>query len=147
MDICIIIKGFLIPTWSSFWANNVTLLTNMVKMYAVSFWKVQMPGLRTLLLLLLWGLSSVAFAQVYKSTDAEGNVVFSDTETQGDEEVKIPETNVADPVEVPAYVPPPAPKPEAAVEQPPEVITGEDNRDGGRSRRGYRHRPRAGHHK
>jgi hypothetical protein len=147
MDICKNIKGFLTPTLSLFLANNVTFFANMVKMCPKFYWKIDMPGFRTLLLLLLWGLSCTAFAQVYKSTDAEGNVVFSDTPVEGGEEVNIPETNVADPVEVPAYVPP-APEPQVVEQQPPpEVISDEDNRDGGRSRRGWRHRPRAGHHK
>ncbi len=96
-----------------------------------------------LLLPLLWGLSCVASAQVYKSTDAEGNVVFSDTPTQGGEEVKIPEANVADPVEVPEYVPP-SPEPVVVVEQPPlEAISGEERKDSsGRPRRVRRPRPR-----
>jgi hypothetical protein len=114
-------------------------------MKSVFLWKANMPKFRTLLLPLLWSLSCVAFAQVYKSTDADGNVVFSDTPAEGSEEVKISEPNVADPVEVPEYVPP-APEPQVVEEQPPaEVISGEDSDSGGRSRR--RWRPRASHHR
>ena len=110
-------------------------------MRSVFLWKSNMPRFRTLLLPLLWGLSCAVFAQVYKSTDAEGNVVFSDTPAEGGEEVKIPEANVADPVEVPEYVPP-APEPQVVEQQPPvEVIVGEDKSDsGGSNRRRWRHR-------
>ena len=106
-----------------------------------------MPGFRSLLLLLLWGLSCAALAQVYKSTDAEGNVVFSDTPTESGEEVKIPELNVADPVETPVSEPPPpavetAPEPEVTREQPPlEGISGEMKRD----KSGKRRKPRVDH--
>jgi hypothetical protein len=56
------------------------------------------------------GLSCTVLAQVYKSTDADGNVIFSDTPTANSVEVEITEPNLADPVEVPEYVPPPEPK-------------------------------------
>ena len=51
------------------------------------------------------GLASTALAQVYKSTDADGNVIYSDTPAADSEEVQVQETNIADPVEVPATVP------------------------------------------
>jgi hypothetical protein len=73
-----------------------------------------MLNFRLLLFPLLLALSCTAAAQVYKSTDADGNVVFSDTPVAGSEEVEIPEPNLADPVEVPEYVPPPKPQPKAA---------------------------------
>ena len=73
-----------------------------------------MINFRLLLFPLLLALSYTAAAQVYKSTDADGNVVFSDTPAAGSEEVEIPEPNLADPVEVPEYVPPPKPQPKAA---------------------------------
>ena len=69
---------------------------------------------RVLLLPLLLGLSCSAFAQqVYKSTDADGNVSYSDTPSAGDQAVQVEETNVADPVNVQkdeAFVPAPEPK-------------------------------------
>ena len=65
---------------------------------------------RVLLFPLLLCLGGTAFAQVYKSTDSEGNVTFSDTPSDGSEAVQVEETNVADPVEVPENTsPPPAP--------------------------------------
>ena len=69
---------------------------------------------RQLLFPLMLGLSCTLQAQVYKSTDADGNVIFSDTPTADSEEVEIPEPNLSDPVEVPEYVPPPEPPPKAA---------------------------------
>jgi hypothetical protein len=69
---------------------------------------------RQLLFPLMLGLSCTLQAQVYKSTDADGNVIFSDIPTADSEEVEIPEPNLADPVDVPEYVPPPKPQPKAS---------------------------------
>lgn len=91
-----------------------------------------MPKVSALLLPLLMGLSSTSYAQVYKSTDADGNVVYSDTPAAGGEEIQVPEANVADPVEAPAYVPP-EPKPEVIVEEKPQpevIVTTDDDDDG-----------------
>ena len=86
---------------------------------------------RILLLPLLLGLSCTAFAQqVYKSTDAEGNVTFSDTPSTDSEAVQVEETNVADPVEVPANTAPePAPEPEVTQQEAPPQPTPEVNAD------------------
>jgi hypothetical protein len=80
-----------------------------------------MPKIVVLLLPLLIGLSFTSHAQVYKSTDDDGNVVFSDTPAE------------ADPVEAPAPAPSePKPKPEVVVEETPqpEVIVIDDDDDG-----------------
>ena len=61
--------------------------------------------LRTLLLSILLGLSFTIFAQVYKSTDAEGKTVFSDTPTPDSQEVEIRKTNVGGSFEVPRPIP------------------------------------------
>lgn len=98
-----------------------------------------MTKYRVLLFALLLGLSCTTFAQVYKSIDAEGNVTFSDSPAGGGEVYRIPEINVADPVEVPEYVPP-APKPKVVVEeksQPQTVIINNDVVN-----RNNRHNPR-----
>ena len=88
-----------------------------------------MLNLRLLLFPLLLGLSCSALAQVYKSTDADGSVVFSDTPADGSEEVEITDPNIADPVKVHAYVPPPEPPPKAVEPQkrePGEELVGEN---------------------
>ena len=103
--------------------------------------------LHTLLILLTMGLSANAFAQVYQSTDSEGNPSFSDTPSAGSEEIELPETNVGNSVKVPepSAEPEPVPKPEV-VEQPappPEAIEGDYNNGSGNYRR--RHHRRYGH--
>jgi len=103
--------------------------------------------------LLYFGLSSltgVAFAQVYKSYDANGNVVFSDKPSQRSEEVEIGKPNVTDSFEMPPpsapadtslESEPAAPEPEPEPETQPETqpIADEDsadtNNDGRISRR------------
>jgi hypothetical protein len=89
---------------------------------------IRMIKLRLLLFPVVLGLSCTASAQVYKSTDADGNVIFTDTPAADSEEVEISEPNIADPVEVPAYVPPPEPQPKAVEQQtrqPGEELVGE----------------------
>lgn len=100
-----------------------------------------MPKAYAPLIALLIGLSGISHAQVYKSIDAEGNVTFSDTPPPDGEEIKVPEANVADPVEVPAVVPP-EPKPEVKAEETPQpqVIVITDDDDGGLSAREKRRR-------
>ena len=95
--------------------------------------RVKMIKYRVMLSPLLLCLSCTAFAQVYKSTDAEGNVTFSDTPTDSSEEVQVKEANVADPVEVPENTsPPPAPEPKVIkTERPPEVTVERDYDDDG----------------
>ncbi len=72
----------------------------------------------------LLSLKGVAFAQVYKSYDADGNVVFSDKPTQRGKEVEITKPNLSDSFEIPPPPPtesPPETKPEA--ESEPEPVT------------------------
>jgi hypothetical protein len=82
-----------------------------------------MPKLRILLPALLLGICLPVMAQeVYRSTDAQGNIVFSDTPTQGSETVVIDTPNISDPVKVPppSATPAPAPKPKPAAAPLPE---------------------------
>jgi hypothetical protein len=92
----------------------------------------------------LLSLSGAAFAQVYKSHDADGNVVFSDKPTQGSKEVEVTRPNVSDSFEIPPPAPAESPleiKPEA--ESEPEPVTqpivdddsADSNNDGRVSRR------------
>jgi hypothetical protein len=94
----------------------------------------------------LLSLNGVAFAQVYKSYDADGNVVFSDKPTQRSKEVEISKPNLSDSFEIPPPPPPPAEpsletKPEAGSEPEPvtQPIADDDsadtNNDGRVSRR------------
>ena len=73
------------------------------------------------------GLILPAHAQVYQSTDADGNVLFSDQPTPESKEVKVPETNVGDSIDVPPPAPDPVvePKPEIAIEESPPELEGE----------------------
>ena len=64
----------------------------------------------------LLSLQGVAFAQVYKSYDADGNVVFSDKPTQRSTEVELNEPNVSETFAIPP--PPPA---ESSLETKPET--------------------------
>ena len=83
----------------------------------------------TILFSFLLATSNTAFAQVYQSTDADGNPVFSDTPTPNGQEIQIPETNVGDAVEVPKPEPRPEPEPEpeviVIVEEEPDYLAGE----------------------
>jgi len=92
----------------------------------------------------LLNLNGVAFAQVYKSYDADGNVIFSDKPIQGGKEVEVTKPNVSDSFEIPPppqTESPPETKPEA--ESEPEPVTPPDaddssadtNNDGRVSRR------------
>ena len=73
------------------------------------------------------GLILPVHAQVYESTDADGNVLFSDQPTPESEEVKIPETNVGDSIDVPPPAPDPVvePEPEITIEELPPELEGE----------------------
>jgi len=98
-------------------------------------------------LLLCFGLLSsgdVAFAQVYKSYDIDGNVVFSDKPTQSSEEVKISKPNLSDSFEIPPPTPttsPPETKSKAKSKTKPktqptaEEESADTNKDGRISRR------------
>jgi Domain of unknown function (DUF4124) len=65
---------------------------------------------RVLILLVLFACQ--ANAEIYKSVNADGDVVFSDTPTQGSERVKMPP--------LPTYTPPPLPPPSFTPAQTPE---------------------------
>ena len=64
------------------------------------------------LLIMLLLLSGSAHADVYKSINAAGEVVYSDTPTQGAEVMELPE--------LPTYTPPPLPEPVAGNTEPVE---------------------------
>jgi hypothetical protein len=86
-------------------------------------------------------------SQVYRSTDAEGNVTFSDQPTANSEKEDIPETNVGDAVKVPP--PEPVTEPKVVAEEPPAAPEGrlvgiERDDDGGSN---WRNRPRVRHHR
>jgi hypothetical protein len=92
----------------------------------------------------LLSLNGVAFAQVYKSYDADGNVIFSDKPTQDSREVEVTKPNVSDSYEIPPPSPAESPletKPEAEPEPEPvtQPIADDDsadtNNDGRISRR------------
>lgn len=85
-----------------------------------------MPRLRILLPALLLSLCLPAAAQqVYRSSDAQGNITFSDKPTSGSEAVTIDAPNVADPVAVPppsaTPVAQPEPEPKPAIEAAPDL--------------------------
>ena len=92
----------------------------------------------------LLSLNSAAYAQVYKSYDADGNVVFSDKPTQGSQEVEVTRPNVSDSFEIPPpsqdesspEVPPEGPpEPEAQTQPVAEEGSADTNNDGRISRR------------
>lgn len=64
----------------------------------------------------LLSLNSVAYAQVYKYYDADGNVVFSDKPAQGSKEVEVTKPNLSDSFEIP-----PSPQTESPPEASPEA--------------------------
>ena len=68
----------------------------------------------------LLSLNGIARAQVYKSYDANGNVIFSDTPTKRSSEVEITTPNVSDTFDIPPPTEsPPESKPEAKPEPEP----------------------------
>ena len=83
--------------------------------------------LNVLIVTPLLGFSLATHAQVYRSTDTEGNVTFSDQPTPEGEEVVVPEPNVGDSVDVPPPAPVPVvePKPEIVIEELPAELQGE----------------------
>ena len=92
----------------------------------------------------LLSLNGIACAQVYKSYDANGNVIFSDTPTKRSSEVEITKPNVSDTFDIPPPTEsPPETEPEAEPELEPESIALPDtdydpadtNKDGRVSRR------------
>ncbi|MCP4331066.1 MAG: DUF4124 domain-containing protein [Gammaproteobacteria bacterium] len=91
-------------------------------------------------------MKGVAFAQVYKSYDADGNVIFSDKPTKRSKEVEITNPNVSDSFEIPPSPPAepsletkPVAEPEPAPAPETQPIAGDDsadtNNDGRVSRR------------
>jgi hypothetical protein len=98
----------------------------------------------SLLCLALLNFNSVVFAQVYKSYDAEGNVVFSDVPARDSKEVEVTEPNVSDSLEIPptpaAESPPETeleaqPEPEAETQPVADSDSADTNNDGRISRR------------
>jgi len=83
-----------------------------------------------------------AQTQVYRSTDAEGNVTFSDQPSANSEEEDIAAPNVGDAVKVPPSAPVVEPEPKVVVEQPPAVpegrLVGVEDDDDYRARRYWR---------
>jgi hypothetical protein len=98
--------------------------------------------------LALLNFSLSAQAQVYQSTDEQGNVTFSDQPTPDSKKIVVPEPNVGDSVEVPPPAPvvEPEPEPEPAAQELPANLEGEldgvEKKDNG-SRR-PRKEPRGG---
>ena len=111
-----------------------------------------MPKFLSRLLLCLVFASATALAQVYQSTDADGNTVFSDQPLPGGVKVDVSPPNVADPMAIPvAPSEPPAeakPQPQPSTQQSTEsaerTYEDDDDRDGRvkRPRRWYRVGPR-----
>lgn len=90
----------------------------------------------------LVSLNSVAFAQVYKSYDADGNVVFSDKPTQGSTEIEVTKPNLSDSFVIPpssqTESPPetdPEPEPEPLTQPIADEDSADTNNDGRISRR------------
>jgi hypothetical protein len=103
--------------------------------------------LSTAILSFCFASQSQAQSQVYRSTDAEGNVTFSDQPSANSAKEDIPETNVGDAVKVPP--PEPVVEPKVVAEQPPAAPEGrlvgieKDSRSGRRLRKETRrHRRR-----
>ncbi len=87
------------------------------------------------LLVCLFFASATALAQVYQSTDADGNTVFSDQPLPGGVEVDVNPPNVADPMAIPVAPPeaPARPEPQPSTQQQPENVERiyeDDDRDG-----------------
>ena len=62
-----------------------------------------------------------ASAQIYKTTDEHGNVVFTDSPPPGEgEQVELPQTNTTPPPPVVAPIERPAPEPETVEAAPVE---------------------------
>ncbi len=104
-----------------------------------------MPDPKVLLLLMLIAICQPVFGQqVYRSTDAEGNVTFSDQPDATGEAVTIPKPNVGESIKAPASDPAPAavlePEPEIVVEELPGSLQGE--LEGVNKRDKKRRRPR-----
>ena len=98
----------------------------------------------SLLCLALLNFNSVVSAQVYKSYDAEGNVVFSDVPARDSKEVEVTEPNVSDSLKIPptpaAESPPETeleaqPEPESATQPVADSDSADTNNDGRISRR------------
>jgi hypothetical protein len=92
----------------------------------------------------LLGLNGIALAQVYKSYDADGNVIFSDKPTKRSSEVEVTKPNLSDSFDIPPPTEsPPENRPEAEPEPESEPVTqpnsdydsADTNNDGRVSRR------------
>jgi len=106
--------------------------------------------MRTLGFLIFPALLSISFmaqAQVYQSTDEEGNVSFSDQPTPDSEQIVVPATNVGDSVDVPPPAPKPEPAPEIVADEIPAGLQGElyvKEKDDDNGRRRRRPKPHGG---
>lgn len=86
---------------------------------------MRLPGILISSAILSFCLLTQSQAQVYRSTDAEGNVTFSDQPTPESEAVDVPTPNLGDSIEIPPPAPVVEPKPEVVVEEPPTAVEGE----------------------
>ncbi len=80
----------------------------------------------SLLALCLAVASSTASAQVYRSTDADGNTVFSDRPMPGSVEIDVEPPNAADPLVIPVA---PTEPPDSQQLPPATPQAAEDNED------------------
>jgi hypothetical protein len=100
-----------------------------------------MPNLHKLFLIVFASLSMLCLnataQQVYESTDAQGNVTFSDEPSPGSKEVTIEAPNLSDAVKVPPPSPDteteqaPQPQPAVTSEQPQQQPEGNNDSDDG----------------
>ena len=74
-----------------------------------------------LTILLLFSVSG--YADVYRSVDAQGNVIFSDVETEGAEKVVVPETQTLPPLSDGNFKYTPAKQPEAELYTGLEILS------------------------
>lgn len=95
-----------------------------------------MLGLAAHLCAIFLALSAVsAGAEIYRTVDEAGNTVFTDTPPEAEaEKVELPESNIADSVEVREHEPPPErpaaqPAPEVAEEAPTSRTVVNDDPD------------------
>lgn len=93
-------------------------------MPALSWYHIRLAALAFAVAVAATSAQAQSSSPIYRTTDAQGNVVFTDTPPDGDrkaEPVIIPPTNTAQPVEVPERQG--APEAEAAQDAPAVVIT------------------------
>jgi hypothetical protein len=76
-------------------------------------------------------LSAAVQAQIYESTDSQGNPVFTDTPTSGAEKVDVPQENIGDSVDIPPPAPNAAARPSQphSAEEPDKAVVIHDSRN------------------